>query len=524
MNHQLKNSLATLPTRVHHVVRRWSEHVPDQAALVDADGTWTYKELDLIVSRTAALLIASGVRPGDRVMIVGENCRAFVAIFLALTQIDALPVLVNALLSARELDAIQRHCGARRVLYTTGVSSHAAQHAQRAGAVMEQFVTLGSIGCGPLDGNVDPEPIDSDPAKAVAAIIYTSGTTGNPKGVMLTHGNLLFSSTASARIRSLTPEDRVLGVLPISHAAGLQMHVLGSLVSGATLYLLPGFDLLKVKALLQKDRVTILYGVPSMFTQFIEYAKLRRLPALRFTDLRVISSCGSPLQPTIKSAVEDLFGLALNNGYGVTECSAGISSTPIESRRTDTSVGRIYPGIEVKLVGPDREKVLDGEVGELWVRGPNVMKGYYRAPEETASAIDSDGWFNTRDLAKLEDGNLFIVGRTKELIIRLGFNVYPAEIEGVLNMHPDVARSAVIGHCLDETGEQEIIAFIQPMPGSSITTTELSRFARQHLAHYKHPTQIHLVSELPLNLTGKIVKDQLARRLGNLAAIPGSNY
>jgi long-chain acyl-CoA synthetase len=513
MDEKFTNILATLPKRMSDVVGRWSERSPDQVALVDSDGSWTYRELESAIARTETFFLASGVRPGDRVVIVSENCRAFAAILFALTQIDALPVLVNARLTARELDAICRHCGARRVVYTTGVSSDALEHAKRDGAVIERSVDLGSIGIGSLKENIDSVLIDSEPGAAVAAIVYTSGTTGNPKGVMLTHRNLLFAATVSARIRSLTPEDRLLGVLPTSHVAGLQMHLLGALVSGATVYLLPRVDPLKLYASLERDRLTVVYGVPFMFAQFLEYAKIRKLKSVRFKELRIISSCGSPLQPTIKAAVEALFGLVLNNGYGITECSAGIAATRIESPRTDTSVGQIYPGIEVKLLGPGQQEVTDGEVGELYIRGPNVMKGYYRAPEETIKAIDSEGWFNTQDLAKMEDGNLFIVGRTKELIIRFGFNVYPAEIEGVLNTHPDVIRSAVIGRSIEETGEQEIIAFVQLRLESRLTASELNRYTAEFLAPYKNPTQIHMVSEMPVTVSGKIVKDQLAGRL-----------
>jgi acyl-CoA synthetase (AMP-forming)/AMP-acid ligase II len=255
-----------------------------------------------------------------------------------------------------------------------------------------------------------------------------------------------------------------------------------------------------------------------MFSQFLEYAKLRGLKSLRFPELRVISSCGSPLQPTLKSAVEGLFGSVLNNGYGITECSAGIAATRIGSSRTDTSVGRIYPEIEVKLVGQDQKDVADSEVGELWVRGPNVMRGYYRAPEETARAINSEGWFNTQDLVKIVDGNLFVVGRTKELIIRFGFNVYPAEIEAVFNMHPAVVRSAVVGRFIEETGEQEIIAFVQLVPESRATASELSKYVAQRLAPYKHPSRIHLVSEMPLTVSGKIVKAQLSSIVTNEVA------
>ena len=502
--------LATLPARISDVVKPWAERSPDHPALVETSGTWTYGQLAAVIARTQEWLLECGVRPGDRVMLLCENCRAFVAVLLALASLDAWPVLVNARLSAREVDQIRDHSGARRVIYTTSVSPHAREHAKRHGAVIREVGDLGPIGIGTLDEKVEPEPVDS--ANQVGALIYTSGTTGLPKGVMLTHRNLLFLAAGSAKIRSLSPADRMYGVLPMSHAVGLSVVLLGSLLSGATLYLSPRFDPVAALASLERDRLTLLLGAPAMFSLFVEYAKLKGLKSLKFPALRIISSSGAPLQQAIKSDVEGLFGLVLHNGYGVTECSPTIAQTKVEVPRTDTSVGRVFPGVEVRLVKLDGQPTAAGEVGELHVRGPNVMKGYYRAPEETAAAIDPEGWFNTRDLARLEDGNLFIVGRTKELIVRFGFNVYPAEVEAVLNAHPGVVRSAVIGRSVEGAeGDEEVVAFVQPASGSSLTSAQLAQHAAQHLARYKQPSQIFLVPTMPLTPTGKIVKDELRK-------------
>ena len=333
----------------------------------------------------------------------------------------------------------------------------------------EEAAGLGPVGIGPLNEEVDPEQIDPDSANRVAALIYTSGTTGLPKGVMLTHRNLLFLADGSAKIRALAPEDRFYGVLPMSHAVGLSVVLLGTLLSGATLYLSPRFDPVAALATLERDRLTVMLGAPAMFSLLVEYAKLKGLRSLRFPELRIIASASAPLYAPLKSAVESLFGMVLHNGYGVTECSPTIAQTRIEAPRDDISVGPVFPGVEIKLVQRDDNPVADEEVGELRVRGPNVMKGYYRSPEETAAAIDAEGWFNTRDLARLEGDNLFIVGRTKELIVHFGFNVYPAEIEAVLNTHPDVVRSAVIGRSVDGAeGDEEVVAFVQLSPGSPL--------------------------------------------------------
>ena len=482
--------------------------------LVEASGTWTYRQLAQAVAETQAWLIESGVRPGDRVMVVCENCRAFVALLLAIAGIDAWPALVSARLSANEVDAIREHCGARRIIYTTGVSPQAREHAKRHGAVVQEVASLGSLAIGPLNEKVEPEPIEDEISRRVASLIYTSGTTGLPKGVMLTHRNLLFVAAVSARIRSLTPDDRLYGVLPMSHAVGLSVVLLGSLLSGSTLYLASRFDPVAALATLEKERLTVVLGAPGMFSLLADYAKLKGLKSLAFPALRIISSSGAPLQPAVKSQVETLFGMALHNGYGVTECSPNIAQAVVGEHRTDTSVGRVLPGVEVQLVGSDQKPVGDGEVGELWVRGPNVMKGYYRAPEETAAAINPEGWFNTRDLARLEKGYLFIVGRTKELIVRFGENVYPAEVEAVLNAHPAVVRSAVIGRLVEGAeGGEEVVAFVQLAPASLTSEAELAQHAAQHLAPYKRPSQILLVPSMPLTPTGKVVKGELAKMM-----------
>jgi len=504
--------LPKLPDRISDIIKPWSERLPDHPALVEASGTWTYQQLALLVAETQAWLVDSGVRPGDRVMVVCENCRAFVAILLAIGSMDGWPALVSARLSAQEVDAIRDHCGARRVIYTTSVSPHAREHAKRHGAVIQDVASLGPIAIGPLNENVKPEPIDAEVTQRVAALIYTSGTTGLPKGVMLTHRNLLFVAAVSARIRALSPDDRLYGVLPMSHAVGLSIVLLGALLSGSTLYLASRFDPVAALAALDKDRLTVVLGAPGMFSLLADYAKLKGLQSLKFPALRIISSSGAPLQPNVKAQVENLFGMVLHNGYGVTECSPNIAQAVVGERRTDTSVGRVLPGVEVQLVGSNQKPVADGEVGELWVRGPNVMKGYYHAPEETAAAVNPDGWFNTRDLARLENGYLFIVGRTKELIIRFGENVYPAEVEAVLNAHPGVVRSAVIGRPVaGAEGGEEVVAFVQLAPSSPTSEAELAQHATQHLAPYKRPSQILLVSCMPLTPTGKVIKGELAK-------------
>jgi len=503
--------VANLPASITDVVESWARSSPNHPALTEASDTWTYSALAEVMRETRTWLKNAGVRSGDRVMIVCENCRALIALFLATVSMEAWPVLVNAQLSAREIEQIREHSGARCVLYTSASSLLANEHAKRCGAVPVFLERLGQISVGPLNESIAPELVEAEVHDRVAAMIYTSGTTGQPKGVMLTHRNLLFIAAVSAKIRSLTPEDRLYAILPMSHAVGLSVVLLGTLLSGATLYLAARFDPMAARTVIEKERITVLLGVPSMFGQFLQYAKLRKLQSLHFPALRIISSSGAPLDLATKQATEKLFGLSLHNGYGITECSPTIAQTRVETPRSDISVGQFLPGVEAKFVGPDKKEVALGEVGELWLRGPNIMKGYYRAPELTATAIDARGWFNTRDLARLVDGNLFVVGRTKELIVRSGFNVYPAEVEAVLNAHSAVVRSAVIGRLI--RADEEILAFVEISPGSQVTTMELAEHAARHLATYKRPSRIVLVSTMPVTPTGKIAKNELAKMI-----------
>ena len=238
---------------------------------------------------------------------------------------------------------------------------------------------------------------------------------------------------------------------------------------------------------------------------------MKGLQSKRFPALRIIASAGAPLQASIKSETEALFALPLHNGYGVTECSPTIAQTRVESPRNDVSVGRVFPGTEVKLIGSDGQPAPVGAVGELRVRGPNVMKGYYRAPQETAAVVDAEGWYNTRDLARFEQDDLFIVGRTKELIVRFGFNVYPAEVEAAFSAHPEVLRCAVVGRPAEGEGDEEVIAFVQLAKDSKLTAGELAVSVSQQLAPYKRPSEIFLVDTMPVTLTGKIMKDELAK-------------
>jgi acyl-CoA synthetase (AMP-forming)/AMP-acid ligase II len=497
--------LSRLPAKISGVVEPWATLSPDRPALAEAAGVWSYRQLADAIAAAGQWLRARGVRPGDRVLVVAENCRALVALLLAAAELDAWSVTVNAKLSEREIDQIVDHSGARIVLYALSRAALTRLAGGAEAVKIEDVSLLGPIGVGPFNADAIPEAPGEGPV--VAALVYTSGTTGQPKGVMLTHRGLLYIARVSGMIRSLSPADRFYGVLPISHIVGLSVVVLGTLLHGATLYLTPRFNPAEVIAALARDRLTVILGAPTMFAMVLEYARMKGLASIEQPALRIISSSGAPLDPALKAATEQFFGMPLHNGYGITECSPTIAQTRVEHPRSDCSVGPVLPGVEARLVDSNGDPASPGEVGELWVRGPTIMKGYYKAPAETERAIDAEGWFNTQDLARFQDGGLFIVGRTKDLIIRFGFNVYPAEVEGVLNAHPLVTQSAVIGKAAD--GVEEIVALVQPIPDASLSPEELADYAAQNLAPYKRPSEIFIVEALPATPTGKILKRAL---------------
>jgi long-chain acyl-CoA synthetase len=498
-----------LPSLIPEIVPMWAERAPDRVALVDAGRAWTYGELDSEIRATSVWLQKSGIRRGDRVMLVCENCTASVAIYLACTAIGAWPVIVNARLSDREIDEIHAHSGARRMIFTTGVSARARAHAARIGAAVQAPGSYGQVAISALNEAAKAESTERDSDQDVAALIYTTGTTGKAKGVMLSHKNLMFVATASARTRALTDDDRVYAVLPISHILGLTGVLLGALVSGAAVYLTARFDPAAALKAIEQDRLSVMIGTPSMYALLSEYATRNNRGIVK-PALRLISSAGAPLDAATKANTEHTFGQTLHNGYGITECSPTITLTALDAPRSDCAIGRVLPGIETRLVDADGNGAVEGETGELWIRSPGVMKGYYKSPEETAQALTADGWFKSGDLARFDDGNLFIVGRAKDLIIRFGFNVHPAEVEGVLNGFAGVARSAVIGI---KTGDSEdVVAFVQTSPGSSVTEALLADFAAANLAPYKRPSKITLLDALPMSPAGKILKSELAAR------------
>jgi long-chain acyl-CoA synthetase len=518
--------LASLPARIDAIPRLAAARDPDAPALAEAGRVLSYRGLVEAVERLAELLRTRGVRPGDRVLLVSENCAAQVAAIFAASSVGAWIVNVNARLSAPELETIRTHSGARIALYTTGVSPEALAHAERdaaagnthsnthanahadvhahARAYAYADTALGELAIGACDAGAVPE---AQSAQAVAALVYTTGTTGQPKGVMLSHRNLLFVAAVSSRLRGVTAQDRAWGVLPVSHVYGLTSVILGTLWAGACLQLAPRFTPEGMLAAIRDDALSIVQGVPAMYARLLEHLGPDAAPLA--SKLRFAYAGGSPLDPALKRQVESVLGVPLHNGYGLTEAAPTVSQTRLDAPRADTSVGHPIPGIELRVVDKHGRDVTGGEAGELWVRGPNIMQGYYRAPEASAQVLKPDGWLNTGDLARRDpDGALFIVGRTRELIIRSGFNVFPLEVETVLNAHPAVTQSAVVGR-LVAGGDEEVVAYVQPAAHARVTPEELRAWAAARLVPYKRPARIVLMDSLPAASTGKVLKHVL---------------
>jgi acyl-CoA synthetase (AMP-forming)/AMP-acid ligase II len=486
----------------------WAERFPDTEALAEGGRVMSYGETDARSTRLAATLADRGLAAGDRFYIVGENGFATALSVLAAAKLGAWAIPINARLSAGEIDAIRDHARPRLALYTQSVSDEATAHGARHGArPVAELDDLGAALAAFDDADPAVDESGEDPADRVAVMIYTSGTTGKPKGVMLTHRNLLFIGARSGESRRVTPGDRIYGVLPISHVFGLASVYLGNMYMGGRVDLIPRFSAEHALAAIEGGEISLFNGVPQMYARILELTTIRGRP-LDPGRIRYLSSGGAPLDLGLKKRVEAAFGVPLHNGYGMTETAPTISVTDIDRPRDDDTVGEIIPDVQVRIVADDGEILPPDTVGEIQVSGPLVMKGYYKAPEETA-AVHDGLWFRTGDLGRLTaDGLLYVVGRRKELIIRSGFNVYPPEVEAAITLHPDVALCAVVGRPVKD-GNEEVVAFVQPVQGRHLTAGDLSAFVTDKLSAYKRPGRWEFRDSLPATAAGKILKHKL---------------
>jgi acyl-CoA synthetase (AMP-forming)/AMP-acid ligase II len=493
----------TNATRISDIVRIRAVQAGTAPALRDPERELSYAGLWQAIGIAAQHLTDAGVRRGDRVMLVAENCIYQVVLTLACVELGAWPANVNARLSAREIDAIQAHCRPRLTFFAVAFSAEAEAHASRLGASPWQAGELSS-GFAVLVGAEVPVE-DDELAGDIAALVYTSGTTGAPKAVMVRHRGLLHFARVSCASRGLIPADRVYGVLPLSHIFGFATILLSTLYAGACLLLERRFTPERLLDLLATAGVTTFQGVPTLFTRVLEHLKASGA-RLHAPALRYLYSGGASLDMAVKREVEAVFGQPLHQGYGMTEYAGSMFITRSDEPRDDASSGHRNEGVELRLLDADGYEVPAGQVGAIHVRGPGVMRGYYRDPAATREVLSVDGWLATGDLGRVDNtGALFIVGRIKDLIIRSGFNVYPVEVESVLNAWPGVQVSAVVGYP-QEGGNEEIVAFIEPYPGERPDLVMLQDHLRRELAPYKRPGRIVVLRKIPLTLNGKLQK------------------
>ena len=500
--------LQALPDRVSAPLFIQATRRPSAPAVSDRGGrALSYAGLADAVRQMQAELTGAGLGPGDRVMLVAENCVSLVVLILACSEIGAWPVIVNARMAAPELERIRSHSTPRLVIHTLE-SEAASVHWQTQSGIARRENWAGCDLGLHVYSDTRAEGDNAEGNRKVFTLLYTTGTTGDPKGVMLTHRNILYIAAVTSALRGLAPDDRLYGVLPISHVFGLAAVFLASIYTGSELVLADRFDAREALEAMAKCRITGLFGVPTMFARLSDLIRTDGLPSGGLPDLRFMYAGGAPLEPALKARAEKAFGLPLLNGYGMTESAPTICQVRFNEPLGSCSVGRPLPGLQTRVVDANGKEVPRGEVGELHVRGPGIMRGYYRNPEATAAAVDADGFLNTGDLV-LQDanGNVFIAGRSKELIIHSGFNVYPPEVEAALTDHPDVLFCAVVGESHD--GNEHVVAWVQRVPGSNLTEEDLLAFVRHRLTAYKRPSRIEFRDQLPTAPSGKVLKHRL---------------
>jgi len=490
-------NLATLFTRT-------AESRPDRVALRHDDTTVTYRRLAEGSERVAGLLAARGVGAGDRVAVMLPNVPEFAAIYYGALRAGAVVVPMNPLLKSREVAYYLTDSEARMILAWPTAAAEVATAVEQVTDV--ELVVVDPAPFAAMLDEQDRVPTVVDRSdEDTAVILYTSGTTGRPKGAELTHGNLVANvEVTQSDLLGLEEDDVVFGGLPLFHSFGQTCTLNAATAVGATLLQLSRFDARTAVDLLARHDATVFAGVPTMYAALLGLGEVPALPALR-----VCVSGGAALPVDVLHRFEKRFGAEVLEGYGLSETSPVASFNRPGGARRPGSIGFPVTGVEMRCVDRIGSPVPVGEIGEIAIRGHNVMKGYWRRPDETAAVLSEDGWFRTGDMGRVdEDGFFFVVDRVKDLIIRGGFNVYPREVEEVLYEHPDVAEAAVVGMPHADYGE-EIGAAVALRPGSTVTATELRDFVKGQVAAYKYPRRVWFVDDLPKGPTGKILKREI---------------
>jgi long-chain acyl-CoA synthetase len=481
-----------------------AERDPDHVAIKLDDAELTYGALGGASAHIAGLLAEHGFERGDRVGIMLPNVPYFPVLYYGVLRAGGIVVPMNVLLKKREVAYYLSDSGAKLLFAWHGFAEDAQAGAEQVGTECLR-VTPGEfeqqVGAATPDTSL-ADTADDD----TAVLLYTSGTTGQPKGAELTHANLTLNARGSAELFDLGSNGILLGALPLFHSFGQTCGMNATISDGGTLTLLPRFEPGKALEIIQRDRVNVFQGVPTMYGAMLHHPDRESYDV---SSVQLCSSGGSAMPVELLRAFEEAFGCKILEGYGLSESSPVASFNHRDRERKPGSIGTPIRNVEMKVVDDEGEEVPQGEVGEIVIRGYNVMKSYWQRPEATAETI-VDGWLHTGDMGRIdEDGYFYVVDRKKELIIRGGYNVYPREIEEVLYEHPAVREAAVLGVPHDEYGE-EVGAAVALKDGASATPEELRDYVKEQVAAYKYPRVVWIVDDLPKGPTGKILKREIS--------------
>lgn len=499
----LTDWFAALPERVSQMPAYWARRQPQALALIDDQAAWTYQQLATMIEHTAEWLYHLGLRPGQRLALLGENSRGLIALALAASELSLTTTILNARLAPGDLDHPLRHFAPHRLI-AVGDSDAIAAHAVRLQLVGAECQHLGGI---PLAIS-QAAAAEKRPSTPAAIVAYTSGTTGAPKGVELTPRNLAVAALLTGAARSYQPGDLIYGPGPIAHVSGLVAVTFAAFYHGAALRTTARFNPARAYAAFTQEQVTVMHGVPTMYASFLDYLVRTGAP-MPPTSLRFVSSAGGVLRDSIKTAMESRLGVPVRNVYGLSE-TASAGTLPTLGQPAEV-LGRPLPGTDVRIAPLPGST---GPEGVLYLRGPQVMAGYFDNPEATRAALSPDGWLNTGDLVTQDkDGCLRLCGRVKDIIIRGGVNIYPADIEAACLEHPDVTQVAILGRPL-ANGDEVIVAAVVRRPGSQLSARGLKRFLAERLSTIKQPGEVHFIEALPMTSSGKLIRHVLQQQLG----------
>ncbi len=515
--------MSSLPQTIPGLIAAAAQQHPNRIAIREEGSELSFAALDALRLQVARALMSAGIQAGDRVAVWAPNCHEWVAAALGIHSVGGILIPINTRMKGVEAADILEQSGAR-LLFCVGEflndyfpSMLKGQNAPQ----LERVVVLGKAHAGDLtwaDFLQQAEQTTAAAARERAAavkpedlsdIMFTSGTTGRPKGVMTCHGQNIRAFDEWARCVDLQADDRYLIINPFFHSFGYKAGWLAALMRGCTIYPLAVFDTEGVLQLIGRERISFLPGSPTLFLSFLAHPQLK---SFDLSSLRVAVTGAAAIAPSMIHRMRDELGFKIIvTAYGLTECCgvATICDRDADAETIAHTSGRAMPGIELRCIGEDGQPVAAGAEGEVVMRGYNVMQGYFNNPAATAESIDQDGWLHTGDIGILDaNGNLKITDRLKDMYIVGGFNCYPAEVERILTAHPAIAQVAVIGVPDERQGEVGK-AFVVLRPGASLDAAGLIAWARDNMANYKVPRHVEIVTALPLNASGKVLKYQL---------------